>query len=428
MSLSLNSNIYAVFGYPILHSLSPQIYDFFFKKDEKDAVYLRISAKNSKELFELSQKLKLAGYNVTAPLKNSLKRVVIKNEKIDAINCVKIENGKSYGYNTDIFGIEKSLEKSDFVKRDIILLGAGGAADAILYVLKKKGVNSVSICNRNLEKAEILSKKYNYSAYSLNFLDKLIVSHNMLINTIPVDILSEKLKHFPKNYLFFDAVYKNSFLKRAKDAGYKIIDGKIWLFYQALKSYSIFMSEDMENLEKRFKDRKFKAHKIKNIGFIGFMGVGKTTMGKMIARKLNWDYIDTDELIKKKTGKSIPKIFEENGEEYFRKIEKEVLSELINCERKVISYGGGILEDSDNRKIVDEISTNIWIYTSFNTVLERIHNRPLFKGGYKKLNERFEKRFIYYAKTSDLVVDGDEKNENELFERIFYEIDSIFNS
>ncbi|MBQ3420901.1 MAG: AAA family ATPase, partial [Romboutsia sp.] len=81
---------------------------------------------------------------------------------------------------------------------------------------------------------------------------------------------------------------------------------------------------------------------------IGFMGVGKTTIGKIIAKKLKLNFVDMDNYIEKREGKSISKIFEAYGEQHFRKLESESLKDLIKSDNIVISTGGGIVTTKEN--------------------------------------------------------------------------------
>ncbi|UOB19722.1 shikimate kinase [Macrococcus armenti] len=106
---------------------------------------------------------------------------------------------------------------------------------------------------------------------------------------------------------------------------------------------------------------------------IGFMGVGKTSIGKALAELLDVPFIDTDTEIKKMTGSTIPDIFNEYGEAYFRALEYEVLKKYINM-NIILATGGGIVENPNNILLLKENKMNIWVDANINTVYNRIVN------------------------------------------------------
>lgn len=106
---------------------------------------------------------------------------------------------------------------------------------------------------------------------------------------------------------------------------------------------------------------------------IGFMGVGKTSIGKALSELLDVPFIDTDSEIEKMTGMLIPDIFNEYGETYFRKLEYQILKKYINM-NVILATGGGIVENPNNISILKENRINIWVDTNINTVYNRIVN------------------------------------------------------
>ena len=139
----------------------------------------------------------------------------------------------------------------------------------------------------------------------------------------------------------------------------------------------------------------------KNIFLIGFMGAGKSAIGKKIASNFNMEFIDMDDYIVNSENRSIDSIFSEYGEEKFREIENLTLQKLIRKQNAVISTGGGIIENIGNRKILLENLT-IYIYSPFNDIWNRISNdskRPLVKKGYEYIKNLYEKREAIYRET-----------------------------
>ncbi len=141
------------------------------------------------------------------------------------------------------------------------------------------------------------------------------------------------------------------------------------------------------------------------IFLIGFMGSGKTWFGKKLAAKKNLPFFDLDNEIEKKLGMNVLQIFQKYGEEYFRKIESEIL--LAWNKEGIIATGGGIVEKEDNRIFLQqkEIKT-IWLNPSWETILERIKSsdRPLVKKLTKtELSELWKNREPLYRECADVV-------------------------
>ncbi|MDF2606191.1 MAG: shikimate kinase [Bacillales bacterium] len=138
---------------------------------------------------------------------------------------------------------------------------------------------------------------------------------------------------------------------------------------------------------------------MKPIILTGFMGCGKTTVGKRLAELLNLEFIDTDTLIIKSGSKSIADIFEEMGEETFRNIESATLKKLIN-ETAVVSSGGGILLKEENRRLIKEAFISIYLECNFDIIVNRLENdnsRPLFdKNNLEEFKNRYLNRLQYY--------------------------------
>lgn len=144
------------------------------------------------------------------------------------------------------------------------------------------------------------------------------------------------------------------------------------------------------------------------IFLIGFMGVGKTYLGKRVADKLVLNYYDIDLEIEKRVELDVNQIFKEKGEDYFRKIENQI---LLQWDRSgIISTGGGIIQNSQNRKFLsDETNLVIWLNPSWKKVKSRIINsyRPLvLNRSVDELFELYESRIPYYEECADLQYNG----------------------
>ena len=135
----------------------------------------------------------------------------------------------------------------------------------------------------------------------------------------------------------------------------------------------------------------------KNLTLTGMMGVGKSTIGKILAKKLDYNFIDIDKIIEMKEGLSIALIFKNKTESYFRKIETEVTLLELKKNNSVISLGGGAFMNNSIRKNVKKLSKSFWLDVSIEELTKRLKNnrqRPLLHG--KNTNETIKK--IYFKR------------------------------
>lgn len=142
----------------------------------------------------------------------------------------------------------------------------------------------------------------------------------------------------------------------------------------------------------------------------GFMGCGKTTIGKILAKKMGCNFYDTDELIVENQGMSIPEIFEQKGEPYFRQVEADIVKSM--CGKKaVIACGGGAMLNSDTAESVRKSGRIIFLDVDFDICYERIcgdSNRPIAASSTKdELRERYNTRKVIYEKHSDIRINAD---------------------
>jgi shikimate kinase len=140
----------------------------------------------------------------------------------------------------------------------------------------------------------------------------------------------------------------------------------------------------------------------KNIALIGFMAVGKSAVGRKLARRLKKSFVDLDRLVEKKEGKKIRTIFEEKGETHFRKLESEALCEVLRENGQVIATGGGVVTDQKNLRLLQQRTVMVWLRADVETVLRRAgsgRQRPLMKGDAKAkgIQELMAQRHTFYA-------------------------------
>lgn len=162
----------------------------------------------------------------------------------------------------------------------------------------------------------------------------------------------------------------------------------------------------------------------KNLVLIGFMGSGKTSVGLKLSYKLKMPVEDTDKLIERREGKSIRQIFGEEGEEVFRKKETELLGELADRQGRVIySVGGGTPVREENRKLLRQLGTVVYLQISPETVYERLKGdttRPLLQceNPLEKIRELIESRKEAYESCADIIIAVDLLDMEEILEQI----------
>ena len=240
---------YGLIGYPLTHSLSEQYFtQKFIQEGIKDCVYERFSMPSIDDLHEiLNSHLDLRGFNITIPYKKEVLAFLTERskavEEVGACNCVKIESGKLIGYNTDVIGFENSL--IPFLKpihNRALVLGTGGAALAIVYVLQKLGIEF-----------SYVSRTATIGQFSYNDLDaSVMASHTLIINTTPLGMFPniEDCPAIPYHLLtpehhLFDLTYNpaaSTFLTKGKQMGTTIQNGQQMFVEQAEQSWRIWNS------------------------------------------------------------------------------------------------------------------------------------------------------------------------------------------
>jgi len=167
-----------------------------------------------------------------------------------------------------------------------------------------------------------------------------------------------------------------------------------------------------------------------NIVLVGFMATGKTTLGKLLATMLGFDFIDTDQLIEKIEGQTISSIFSLNGESYFREKESEILDLFKTSKNKVISTGGGIITLENNRKKLRNIGKVVYLESSPQWILTNLGRsntiRPLLKNEkdpINKINELLNNRKKYYEDVAEFKISVDQKSLHEIINDIISKIE-----
>jgi shikimate dehydrogenase len=414
----LKTKLFGIIGKPVSHSLSPGMHKALFKKMGLNATYIRLCSANAKSALNSAKKMGLKGINVTAPYKEevALRVHALSKEakKIGAVNTVLIGK-KMKGWNTDVQGVKGALAGIALNKKKVVVLGSGGAAKAVLYFLKKKKASAV-VLNRasGIKKAGKTAKSFGFRAFALESKEAKKIAENAEIIVSCVStaerILPKKALEGKKIVLQANYSKKTVLEKDAKKNGCRVIGGTVWLLEQGACAFKLFTKK---NAEKKIMKRGLKEKKpcAKTIALIGFMGSGKTSVARIIAKKTGKKLVNLDREIEKRTGKSIRKIFEEKGEKEFRKIEEKELKKAVKQKNSVIDCGGGIILSKKNRDLLKEKVFTVWLWVGSKAVLKRItgNKRPLLavKNRKKTVEKLLKERTMNYAKTAFIVVDAE---------------------
>ena len=429
--------LFAVAGNPVFHSRSPHLFNSLFQKLGIEGIYFRMAAVSSREILQTARDMGLSGLNITAPFKAGmielLDKITEEARIIGAVNTIIALNGGWQGYNTDFIGVVKALKINgqDVKNKRIAVLGAGGAGRAAAFGALREGAERVVLLNRTEKKAAEAADRLGCDYASFEQRGSVLKQSDICISCLATEeriLLPEMLE---KRLVVFDANYKDStLLKDADDLGCRTIDGREWLLHQALPAFTLFTGLNPGQDPKTFPSTGLEepSSTKRNIALIGFMGTGKTTVGKILARRMGFRFVDMDALIEETSGMDIFRIFKEKGEPQFRTWEKHgIRSHVSGSQKTVFSLGGGAVLDAENRKILRKNCRCVWLWSSLGTVMARIEKpaRPLLAG---KQPERTAQslltaRIPLYAHTSDIAISTEGGNFQDIAERIQDEMD-----
>ncbi len=425
-----NKIIYAgVAGNPIGHSQSPSLFHAMFNSTGIKGNYLRLNAESAEEIVFFMHTFPLNGINITAPFK----RDIIKHlngldanaAKINAVNTVTHNKGILMGSNTDVTGVQNALEKNGISLADkaVTVIGAGGAAEAAVAACYNARAKSVFLYNRTIGKAEVLAKKFSAKITHKHNLKDTISRSDIIISCIPQGNSVLQNIAFSPGQTVLDADYRHSSLEqKTKNEGAKYISGLEWLKYQALPAFALITGLTPPTEQIVTDITPVEQNTGSNIIITGFMGSGKSTVGRKVAEITGMNFIDTDEEIEKATSKKIAEIFAEKGEAEFRRLERITISRLTGMSHTVIALGGGATLDENNRNIIKKSGVTVWVYGSLTDISKKIdrNNRPLWQ--MNRLNDLWEKRKPTYAAVSDFVIVNRNKSIESAARQIVTEV------
>lgn len=386
---------YGLLGEHLTHSYSPLIHSLM-----GDYQYsLTELSPGDAEAFLLSRDFE--AYNVTIPYKklalSCCDEVSPEAQAIGAVNTLRVEGGRLIGYNTDVFGFEYTLARLgvSVSGKDCIVLGDGGASATVQYVLRKQGARSVLVFSRS-------------SALPMSELVK-HTNAQIIVNTTPVGMFPNNgvspidLSLFENCLAVIDLIYnpaRTALLLEAERLGIPCANGLMMLVAQAKRANEIFFARTQSDAIIEEAVKRINADTL-NVTLIGMPGCGKSTVGHILAQKLGRELIDTDELITRKHGRTPAEIIRQDGEQFFRSIESEALSDVTKLSSKVIATGGGCVTLPSNHSLLRQNSTVVFLERDIDLLAK--DDRPLSLD----LPALYQKRLPLYLSCCDHKVKGD---------------------
>jgi shikimate kinase len=164
---------------------------------------------------------------------------------------------------------------------------------------------------------------------------------------------------------------------------------------------------------------------IRNIALCGFMGTGKSSVGRLVAEQLHFAFLDTDTVIEARAGKSVAQIFAEQGEAAFRELERKIVKELAQRSRTVISTGGGLVVDPENMSSLKEHAYVVCLWASPDAIYVRVKNqnhRPLLKEPepLEKIRRLLAERAPFY-KQADVLLNTEIRSPREVAQQVLHQ-------
>ncbi|QTL98555.1 shikimate dehydrogenase [Iocasia frigidifontis] len=272
--VNIKTTLLGLIGYPIGHSYSPLLHNSTLRRLGLNYVYLAFSVKPG-ELADAVvgiRSLNIRGVNVTIPYKEEVISLLDKidplAERVGAVNTIVNDEGILKGYNTDVIGIKRMIEEdAGFMieEKNVVIVGAGGAARAVGVAVCESGAAGITIINRTHKKAKLLADflEKTYSNLSIGYVElsvdqyyNVIKEADLLIDTTPIGMAPE-IKVSPviepqalhRDLLVIDLVYNPAetvLLKAARDVNASCLNGEGMLLYQGIESFKLWTGHEPE--------------------------------------------------------------------------------------------------------------------------------------------------------------------------------------
>lgn len=395
---------YGVIGQTLAHSWSPEIHadlaTYDYQKYELEP--------NELERFLTTGDWR--GFNVTMPYKKDVMKwastVTPTAKRLGAANTLTRKADGSYeADNTDLFGFSYMLKRfcerhcgnaRALENKKVLVLGSGGAAQAIIAAIEDMGASPVVISRTGDDTYENLLEKHADAALIVN-----TTPIGMYPNCpdTPLDI--ETLKHMPKLLGVLDAVYnpeRTGIMLCAEKLGVPAESGLVMLVAQAFKSSELWQGAELnpsliDEIEQKLLTQ------MRNIVLIGMPGSGKTSAGRELATISGRTQIDLDKAFAEEYGRSAADVIEKDGEDAFRKLETRILATYCAKSGLIISCGGGVVTRPENYDLMHQNGTIIML----DRPLEKLSTKGRPLSAAKGVQKLAEERMPLYRSWADYI-------------------------
>lgn len=393
---------YGLIGKPLGHSYSCEIHgliaDYEYELKELD----------ESEVAPFLQKREFNAINVTIPYKQTvmpyLDFISDDAKNIGAVNTIVNDGGKLCGYNTDFAGMRALIEKNGISVKDkkVLVFGTGGTSKTACAVCSALGAREIHKVSRSEKDGAITydtARKQHFDA-------------EIIVNATPsgmypnVDKEPTDISCFDRLQAVVDAIYNplcTNLVLDAREKGAVGVGGLYMLVAQAVYASALFLGREadesvIDSVYERI------AREKRNVVLVGMPSCGKTTVGKRLAELTGREFVDTDEEILKRIGMSIADFFAKHGEDAFRKIESEVIADLVKDAGLVVSTGGGAVLKKENVRAIKRNSIVVFVDRPLD-MLVATDDRPL-SSSVDKVKKLYEQRYDIYKSVADEIVDG----------------------
>ena len=438
------ARVCGILANPVEHSMSPMLQNLYAESTGTDLVYVPFKVKEEELQAAVSGAfaLNILGMNVTVPHKQAVMKY------LDDVDEAAREVG---AVNTDVEGLRRTVEEAGFAVngRDCLLIGAGGAARAAVCMMARGKAGSITVLNRSLEKAEELAEYGNrmagrdlMKALPLSQWKELPGKRYLAIQCTSVGMHPavdaapiEDREFYQLIEEALDVIYtpaETKFMHLVREAGGRAVNGLKMLVYQGAASYELWnpgtkIEKETLALAEALIQKRLQPEQ-KHLVLIGFMGAGKTSVGKDLADLLGCALCDTDQETERQAGMAVSEIFRLQGEESFRKMETDTLRRLLKQTDRdsgftVISAGGGLVLREENQRLLKENAVCVYLKASPGQILHRLQgdtSRPLLQGGNvrEKVEGLMAARGPVYEKAADITVNTDGRTPGEIAREI----------
>ncbi len=388
-------------GYPLGHSWSPEIHRFMKAGD------YRLWQLEKGELDSFFSRKEFDGINVTIPYKNTVLKYLDEMDdtvrRIQATNCIVNENGILKGYNTDVAGMLRIADHHGIAPGggEAAILGSGGASKA-----------AEEVCRLRNWPYHVVSRSSRNGCIGYDDLRNISDRITIIINATPVGMMpnEDDMPVDPSDFAHLEYLIdvvanplRTTLAYEAQMCGVKAFGGLEMLVAQALAADELFLGKSMDDalIEECMTEL---VGSRRNIVLTGMPSAGKTTVGKMLAERLNRPFYDIDSEIVSRIGMPIAEYFAQNGEEAFRRLESEECRRHMDELGIVIATGGGVVKNRENMRCLAHNGLIVWLDRGLDNLMPTA-SRPL-SASREALAKLYEERLPLYETYSDIRVDN----------------------